>query len=145
MKKRVLSMILGAVLAMTMLSACAVPAASSAPAAGDAIILSMTKYERANAEQIDMPRRRRIAKGSGRSVEEVSQLIKQFLMMKKVMKNNSLLDRMAGGMGGMRGGFGGGMGGFGGMGGMGGFGGGMGGFRMRGSNYTPPKKKRRKK
>ena len=36
MKKRVLSMILGAVLAMTMLSACAVPAASSAPAAGDA-------------------------------------------------------------------------------------------------------------
>jgi len=38
-------------------------------------------------------------------------------------------------MGGM-GGFGGGMGGFGGMG---------GGFRMRGSNYTPPKKKRHKK
>ena len=36
MKKRVLSIILGAVLAMTMLSACAVPAASSAPAAGDA-------------------------------------------------------------------------------------------------------------
>ena len=46
-----------------------------------------------------------------------------------------------GGMGAMPGG----MGGFGGMGGMGGFGGGMGGFRMRGSNYTPPKKKRRKK
>ena len=113
----------------------------------EAIICSMTKFERANAEQIDMPRRRRIAKGSGRSVEEVSQLIKQFLMMKKVMKNNSLLDRLAGGMGGMRGGFGGGMGGMGGFGGgMGGFGGGMGGgFRMRGSNYTPPKKKRRKK
>ena len=107
----------------------------------------MTKYERANAEQIDMPRRRRIAKGSGRSVEEVSQLIKQFLLMKKVMKNNSLLDRLAGGMRGGMGGMGGmgGFGGMGGMGGMGGFGGMGGGFRMRGSNYTPPKKKRRKK
>lgn len=112
----------------------------------EAIICSMNKKERENAELIDMPRRRRIAKGSGRPVDEVSQLIKQFLMMKKMMKNTGLINQLLGGGGRpggmmpprMPGGFGGGLGGLGGFGGFGGFGGG------RGSNYTPPKKKRRK-
>lgn len=106
----------------------------------EAIICSMNKKERANADLIDMPRRRRIAKGSGRPLEEVSQLIKQFQIMRKLMKNNGLLGRLlGGGRGGIMPGLG--MGGMGGMGMMprgGGFGG------MRGSNYTPPKKKRRK-
>ena len=114
----------------------------------EAIICSMNKKERENADLIDMPRRRRIAKGSGRPLDEVSQLIKQFLMMKKMMKNTGLLNQLLGGGGGsmvppkMPGGFG----GFGGFGGMGGGFGGFGGFggRTRGSNYTPPKKKRRK-
>ena len=98
----------------------------------EAIICSMNKQERANAEIIDLPRRRRIARGSGRPVEEVSQLVKQFLTMKKVMKNTGLVNRMLGG--------GGGPGGFAGLG---------AGMRQtgfsRGSNFTPPKKKRKKR
>ncbi len=110
----------------------------------EAIICSMNKKERANADLIDMPRRKRIAKGSGRPLEEVSQLIKQFQMMKKIMKNNGMMSKLMNGLGNMFGG--GGMGGLGGMGGMGGMRGGMGGFGgpARGSNYTPPKKKRKK-
>jgi signal recognition particle subunit SRP54 len=109
----------------------------------EAIICSMNKKERENAEIIDMPRRRRIAKGSGRPLDEVSQLIKQFLMMKKMMKNTGLINQLLGGgrPGGMMPKMPG-MGGFGGLGGFGGFGGFGGGGR--GSNYTPPKKKRRK-
>jgi len=119
----------------------------------EAIICSMTKQERANAEIIDMPRRRRIAAGSGRKVEEVSQLIKQFLMMKKVMKNHGLMNRLAGSVGalGSMGGFGGMGGGFGGSamsgfsGGLGGFGGMRSGFGFRGSNNTVSQKDKRKK
>jgi signal recognition particle subunit SRP54 len=51
-----------------------------------AIILSMTPEERADPKIIDGSRRRRIARGSGTTVQAVSQLVKQFAQMKKVMK-----------------------------------------------------------
>lgn len=51
-----------------------------------AIILSMTKAERANPSLINPSRKRRIASGSGRSVEEVNRLIKQLDQMQKMMK-----------------------------------------------------------
>jgi signal recognition particle subunit SRP54 len=52
----------------------------------EAIILSMTPAERANPRLINGSRRRRIARGSGTSVQAVSQLVKQFDQMKKVMR-----------------------------------------------------------
>jgi signal recognition particle subunit SRP54 len=52
----------------------------------EAIILSMTPEERANPKIIDGSRRRRIARGSGTTVQAVSQLVKQFAQMKKLMK-----------------------------------------------------------
>jgi signal recognition particle subunit SRP54 len=52
----------------------------------EAIILSMTPQERANPSIIDGSRRRRIARGSGTSVQAVSQLVKQFAQMRKLMK-----------------------------------------------------------
>jgi signal recognition particle subunit SRP54 len=52
----------------------------------EAIILSMTPGERANPKIIDGSRRRRIARGSGTNVQAVSQLVKQFAQMRKVMK-----------------------------------------------------------
>jgi signal recognition particle subunit SRP54 len=52
----------------------------------EAIILSMTPEERANPKIIDGSRRRRIARGSGTNVQAVSQLVKQFAQMKKLMK-----------------------------------------------------------
>ena len=51
-----------------------------------AIITSMTPEERANPKIIDGSRRRRIARGSGTNVQAVSQLVKQFAQMKKMMK-----------------------------------------------------------
>jgi signal recognition particle subunit SRP54 len=51
-----------------------------------AIIDSMTPKERLYPERIDGKRRLRIARGSGRPVQEVNQLIRQFLEMKKLMK-----------------------------------------------------------
>lgn len=54
----------------------------------EAIISSMTQRERENPKMIDGSRRLRIAKGSGRSVTEVNQLLKQFLEMKKMMKKS---------------------------------------------------------
>src|ERR687896_833618 len=51
-----------------------------------AIIQSMTPAERANPQIIDGSRRRRIARGSGTSVQAVSHLVKQFGQMKKLMK-----------------------------------------------------------
>ena len=51
-----------------------------------AIITSMTPAERANPKIIDGSRRRRIAKGSGTTVQAVSQLIKQFGQMQKLMR-----------------------------------------------------------
>ena len=52
----------------------------------EAIIGSMTPYERKNPSKIDTSRRRRIAKGSGTSIEEVNRLMKQFDETKKMMK-----------------------------------------------------------
>lgn len=51
-----------------------------------ALILSMTPAERANPSIINPSRKRRIAAGSGRSVEEVNRLIKQLEQMQKMMK-----------------------------------------------------------
>jgi len=55
----------------------------------EAIILSMTPEERRNPTVIDGSRRRRIARGSGTTVQAVSQLVKQFGQMKKVMRQLS--------------------------------------------------------
>ena len=55
----------------------------------EAIVLSMTKEERRNPEILKASRKQRIAKGSGRSVEEVNRLLKQFDMMKQMMKQFS--------------------------------------------------------
>lgn len=52
----------------------------------EAIILSMTPYERRHPEILKASRKQRIAKGSGRSVEEVNILLKQFEQMKQMMK-----------------------------------------------------------
>ena len=52
----------------------------------EAIILSMTPYERRHPEVLKASRKQRIAKGSGRSVEEVNRLLNQFEEMKKMMK-----------------------------------------------------------
>ena len=53
----------------------------------EAIILSMTPYERKHPEILKAERKKRIAKGSGRSVEEVNRLLKQFEQMKVMMKS----------------------------------------------------------
>ena len=52
----------------------------------EAIISSMTKEERHHPEILKASRKQRIAKGSGRSVEEVNRLLKQFEQMKQMMK-----------------------------------------------------------
>lgn len=52
----------------------------------EAIILSMTPYERRHPELLKASRKKRIAAGSGRSVEEVNTLLKQFEEMKRMMK-----------------------------------------------------------
>lgn len=62
----------------------------------EAIILSMTLKERKRHEIIDGSRRKRIAKGSGTSVEEVNRLLRQFVEMKKMMTQFSKM-----GMGGL--------------------------------------------
>ena len=53
----------------------------------EAIVLSMTPKERAEPDVINGSRRLRIAKGSGRPVQEVNQLLAQFGQMKKFMKS----------------------------------------------------------
>lgn len=58
-----------------------------------AIISSMTKEERQNPALINGSRRKRIAVGSGRSVQEVNQLLKQFTQMKKMMKSMNKLSK----------------------------------------------------
>ncbi len=55
----------------------------------EAIILSMTKDERIRPELINGSRRKRIANGSGTSVEDVNKLLRQFEQMKKTMKQFS--------------------------------------------------------
>ena len=55
----------------------------------EAIILSMTKEERVRPELINGSRRKRIANGSGTTVEDINKLLKQFDQMKKLMKQFS--------------------------------------------------------
>lgn len=55
----------------------------------EAILQSMTPEERRKPEILKASRKQRIAKGSGRSVEEVNRLLKQFEMMKDMMKKMS--------------------------------------------------------
>ncbi|WP_173916506.1 signal recognition particle protein [Halobacillus sp. Marseille-Q1614] len=55
----------------------------------EAIIQSMTKKERIDPSLMNASRKKRIAKGSGRSVSEVNRLLKQFEEMKKMMKQMS--------------------------------------------------------
>ncbi|HIT97611.1 MAG TPA: signal recognition particle protein [Candidatus Merdimorpha stercoravium] len=73
----------------------------------EAIINSMTPQERRNPEIINGQRKVRIARGSGRTVDEVNRLMKQFEDMKKMMKmmqggGGGAMARMMGGMGGRR-------------------------------------------
>ena len=60
----------------------------------DAIIKSMTPEERISSDIINGSRRTRIASGSGRSVQEVNQLLKQFHQMKQMMKKIGNKGRM---------------------------------------------------
>ncbi len=72
----------------------------------EAIIQSMTPIERKQPSVINPSRKTRIAKGSGRSVDEVNKLIKQFDQMKTMMKmmtNKTQMAQMMKQMGGMRG------------------------------------------
>jgi signal recognition particle subunit SRP54 len=55
----------------------------------EAIILSMTPYERAHPGEINGSRRKRIATGSGTTVQAVNRLVKQFGQMNKLMKQLS--------------------------------------------------------
>ncbi|NLJ95285.1 MAG: signal recognition particle protein [Clostridiaceae bacterium] len=58
-----------------------------------AIIKSMTKQERENHKILDASRRKRIAAGSGTTVQEVNQLIRQFNEMQKMMKKFNRMGR----------------------------------------------------
>ncbi len=64
----------------------------------EAIIQSMTRDERARPQILNGSRRRRIAKGSGTSVQDVNKLIKQFTMMQKMMKRMTRPGKMGRGM-----------------------------------------------
>jgi len=73
----------------------------------EAIILSMTPEEREKPRILNGSRRARIAKGAGRSVQEVNQLMKQFKQMQEMMKQvqkMGLGGMMKGGLGGLGGG-----------------------------------------
>lgn len=58
----------------------------------EAMINSMTKEERLKPHLIDGSRRKRIAKGSGTTVQDVNKLLKQFFMMQKMIKNIGKMD-----------------------------------------------------
>ena len=60
----------------------------------EAIILSMTPQERRKPDVLNGPRRARIARGSGRPVQEVNRLMTQFKEMQKMMKT---MRKMGGG------------------------------------------------
>jgi signal recognition particle subunit SRP54 len=65
----------------------------------EAIISSMTPDERRKQHIINGSRRKRIAKGSGTSVEEVNRLLKQFVQMQKMLKSLGGMAGLAGGGG----------------------------------------------
>ena len=60
----------------------------------EAMINSMTINERKYPENINGSRRLRISKGSGRSVQEVNSLLKQFFQLKKMMKKMKNFDKL---------------------------------------------------
>ncbi len=61
----------------------------------ESVILSMTRAERLNPDLIDGSRRQRIARGSGHTVAQVNEVIRNYLMMRKMMKGNrQLLKRL---------------------------------------------------
>ena len=109
----------------------------------EAIINSMTKLERRDPKIVNGSRRQRIAKGSGTTLQDVNQMLRQFEQMREMMK------RMAGGLGGpaptapgLGNALGGGFGGMPGLPGMGpGFGGGSGG----GASKIDKKKKQKER
>jgi signal recognition particle subunit SRP54 len=68
----------------------------------EAIIRSMTKEEKSHPEIMNSGRKRRIAKGSGRTVAEVNRLLKQFEDMKKMMKQMSGMQQKAKKKGGLK-------------------------------------------
>ena len=121
----------------------------------EAIINSMTMKERRNPDLINGSRRARIAKGSGTTVQQVNQLLKQFDQMRKMMqsvmqpgKRMPRMPQLPGGMGRL-GGLGGGQPGLSGLGGLPGMGAGLpgmgGGFPgMPGNGKSATKKKRDK-
>jgi signal recognition particle subunit SRP54 len=57
----------------------------------EAMINAMTPAERANPDLIDMSRKKRIAKGSGKDIQEVNNFMKQFDQMRDMMKNMNKL------------------------------------------------------
>ena len=69
----------------------------------EAIVNSMTPLERRRHDVINGSRRKRIARGSGTSVEEVNRLLKQFVQMKKMLKQLGALQAGGGRRGGMLG------------------------------------------
>jgi len=68
----------------------------------EAIINSMTVEERLNPDVLNGSRRRRIANGSGTSVRDVNELMKQFEQMKKMMKSMSKMSKMGRAMQGLK-------------------------------------------
>lgn len=100
----------------------------------EALVLSMTPIERKNPGVLNSSRKQRIAKGAGRPVMELNQLLQQFEMMRGLLKNQGLMGQMMSGL----------MGG-GGMPGMPGMGGGMprGGMPQMPNFGAKPKKQKK--
>ena len=65
----------------------------------EAIIQSMTPYERKNPGSINGSRKKRIARGSGNKLEEINQFMRQFEQMRKMMHQMSKIQGKGGGMG----------------------------------------------
>lgn len=95
----------------------------------EAIINSMTPEERRNHSLLNASRRKRIARGSGTQVQEVNQMINEYLEMRKMMRMMT-----SGGMGGMMGGLAGGL-----------MGGGLPGFGSGTRRKATKRKKKKKK
>jgi signal recognition particle subunit SRP54 len=117
----------------------------------EAIIDSMTKTERNDHRVLDASRKTRIARGSGSTIAEVNQLLRQYEQMRKMMAQmnrgglfgglgKKMMGGLAGGLGGMLGG-----GGMPGLGGMLGSGSDLGGDDSSSGSRSVRKKKRHKK
>ena len=66
----------------------------------EAIVLSMTPKERSRPELLNGKRRLRIAKGSGNSITQVNQFLRQFGQMRKLMRSKGKMKRLMGQLGG---------------------------------------------